>query len=205
MNPSPVLDASKVDAFAGGASFTLGNRLERIAWILAWSLLAAWTPAPLHRWRRLLLRAFGAKLARGVHVYGSARVWLPRNLEMGEKSTLGPYAICYNQGHVKIGAYVVVSQYAHLCASSHRIDDPDFQLVLRPITIHDRVWIAADAFVGPGVTVGTRAVLGARGVAMKSLEAGTVYSGNPAIPIRRVADWDADGSPPLSLAHFSLK
>jgi putative colanic acid biosynthesis acetyltransferase WcaF len=188
----PVLDASEVDAFSGGASFTLLNRLERITWNLCWTLLARWTPAPLHAWRRMLLKAFGAKLGDGVHVYGSARIWLPRNLEMGEKSTLGPRAICYNQGHVKIGAYTVISQYAHLCASSHNIDDPDFQLILRPIIIHDRAWIAADAFVGPGVTVGKRAVLGARGVAMKPLEPGTVYSGNPAVAIRRIARYDEE-------------
>jgi putative colanic acid biosynthesis acetyltransferase WcaF len=43
-----------------------------------------------------------------------------------------------------------------------------------------RAWIAAEAFVGPGVTVGDGAVLGARGCAFKDLDSWTVYAGNPA-------------------------
>ncbi|MGH6957429.1 MAG: hypothetical protein ACREEW_12265, partial [Caulobacteraceae bacterium] len=59
------------------------------------------------------------------------------------------------------------------------------QLVARPIEIGPRAWIAAEAFVGPGVTVGEGAVLGARGVAMRDLEPWTIYAGNPATPLRR--------------------
>jgi putative colanic acid biosynthesis acetyltransferase WcaF len=81
--------------------------------------------------------------------------------------------------------FSTVSQGAHLCSGTHDIDDPHFQLITRPITIGKTAWIAADAFVGPGVTVGEGAVLGARAVAMRDLEAWMVYSGNPAQPIRR--------------------
>jgi putative colanic acid biosynthesis acetyltransferase WcaF len=81
---------------------------------------------------------------------------------------------------VRLGRYVVVSQRAHLCAGSHRVDDEYFQLIAKPITIKDNAWIAAEAFVGPGVTVGEGAVLGARGVAFEDLNPWTVYVGNPA-------------------------
>jgi putative colanic acid biosynthesis acetyltransferase WcaF len=56
-------------------------------------------------------------------------------------------------------------------------------LLRPPILIEDDVWIAAGAFVGPGVTVGEGAVLGARGVAMKDLESWSIHVGNPAIRI----------------------
>ena len=71
-----------------------------------------------------------------------------------------------------------------LCASSHDVSDPRFQLVLRPITIENDAWIAAEAFVGPAVRVGAGALLGARGVAMRNLQSWTIYSGNPARPLR---------------------
>jgi putative colanic acid biosynthesis acetyltransferase WcaF len=52
-----------------------------------------------------------------------------------------------------------------------------------PITIGDRVWIAAEAFVSPGVAIADGAVLGARGCTFTKLEAWTIYRGNPAVPI----------------------
>jgi putative colanic acid biosynthesis acetyltransferase WcaF len=57
-------------------------------------------------------------------------------------------------------------------------------LLRPPIVIEDDVWLAADSFVGPNVTIGEGAVLGARSVAMKNLDPWTIYSGNPAVIIR---------------------
>ncbi len=51
-----------------------------------------------------------------------------------------------------------------------------------PIDIGPEAWIAAGAFVGPGVSVGEGAVLGAQCVAFRSVEAWTVVVGNPARP-----------------------
>jgi putative colanic acid biosynthesis acetyltransferase WcaF len=133
----------------------------------------------------LLLRAFGARLGRGTNVYASVRIWYPRWLTMGEYATLGPRVNCYNQAAITLGPGALVSQDATLCAGSHDYEDAEFQLRTRPIVLGAHCWIAAEAFVGPGVTVGEGAVLGARGVAMKDLEAGVVYAGNPAVAIKR--------------------
>ncbi len=84
-----------------------------------------------------------------------------------------------------IGNRSVISQGAYLCASTHDIRDPLFQLVLRPIVIGRQCWVAADAFVGPGVTMGDEAVLGARAALFGDAEAGWVYSGNPAVAIKQ--------------------
>jgi len=185
------LVAKPATANGQGPSFSLGNRLWRATWMALWALLAGWTPPPLHRWRALLLRICGAKLGRGVRVYGSARIWDPRHLQVGDFSTLGPRVNCYNQGSITIAERVTVSQGAHLCASSHDTSDPHFQLILRPIHIEAWAWIAAEAFVGPGVRVGEGAVLGARGVAMRDLEPWSIYTGNPAEYLRARA-WNGD-------------
>ena len=178
------LDASRTRPLEGGASFALGNRLTRAAWAVTWLLLARFTPPALHGWRRQVLRAFGARIAGGARVHGSAQIWLPANLELGSQALVGPGVRIYNQGRITIGPRTVVSQRAHLCASSHDIADPHFQLVLRPITIGAQCWIAAEAFVGPGVTMADRSVLGARGALFEDAEADGVYSGNPALLIR---------------------
>ena len=178
------LDASRSRPIEGGASFTLGNRLARVVWGLVWLLLARFTPPPLHGWRRLVLRAFGARIGRGARVHGSVSIWLPRNLELGEQVLIGPGARLYNQGAIAIGAWSVISQRAHLCASTHVVDDPAFQLVLRPIAVGERCWIAAEAFVGPGVTMADGAVLAARGALFEHAQADGIYRGNPASLVR---------------------
>lgn len=180
-----VLNAKETKPLDGGASFSLGNRIARVVWALAWLVLARFTPPPLHPWRALVLRAFGARLGRGVRVHASVKIWFPANLELGDNVLIGPGAIIYNQGRIRIGSRSVISQRAHLCASTHDVNDPNFQLELRPITIGEQCWVAAEAFVGPGVTMHDRSVLGARGALFKDGEADGIYSGNPAVLIKQ--------------------
>jgi putative colanic acid biosynthesis acetyltransferase WcaF len=167
-----------------GASFGIGNKLFRVLWGASWLVLGRFTPPPLHSWRVLVLRAFGAKVGRGVRIYGSTRVWDPRRLAIGAGTLVGPRVNLYNQGRVTVGRNVVISQDATICASTHDVDDPTFPLLLRPVTIGDEAWIAALAFVGPGVRVGEGTVLGACAVAMRALEPWTYYTGNPAVALK---------------------
>ena len=180
-----LLDASQTKPLEGGASFSLGNRLLRVLWMVCWMIFARFTPPPLHGWRRLILRAFGARIGRGARVHGSVSVWLPANLELGENALIGPGVRLYNQGRISIGAKSVISQRAHICASTHDLRDPLFQLVLRPVTIGRQCWVAAEAFVGPGVTMGDQAVLGARGALFSDAAPDGVYSGNPAVLVKQ--------------------
>lgn len=167
-------------ALTTGPSFPLANRVERAVWGVAWFVLGRWTPNSLNPWRRVLLRAFGAKVSGTAALSANMTVWLPRNLVLGDQCTIGPGAVIYNMALVQIGARAIISQRAHLCAGSHDIRSLDFRLIARPIAIGDDVWIAAEAFVGPGVIVAEGAVLGARGVAAKNLAPWSVYAGNPA-------------------------
>jgi len=166
-----------------GPAFSLANKLERVAWGAAWLLLARFTPPQLAGWRRFLLRLFGARVGAGAKVYASVRIWLPRHLELGKGVIVGPGAELYNQGHIVIGPSCVISQRAFLCASTHRTSDPAFELVTRPIRLGRGCWVAAEAFVGPGVTMADGAVLGARGALFEDAAAMGIYRGNPAARI----------------------
>ena len=55
----------------------------------------------------------------------------------------------------------------------------------RPITISKFAWVAAEAFVGPGVTIGEGAVVGARAAVFKDVDPWTVVGGNPAKFIKK--------------------
>jgi putative colanic acid biosynthesis acetyltransferase WcaF len=167
-----------------GPTFTRGNRLRRLLWAAAWLLLARWTPPPLHRWRVLLLRAFGASVSWNAYVYSDVRIWAPWNLSMADHATLAPRVTCYNIAPIRIGRQAVVSQGAHLCTGTHDYKDPAFPLTARAIAIGARAWVCADAIVGPGVEVGEGAILGLGAVALRNLERWTIYAGNPAVPLK---------------------
>jgi putative colanic acid biosynthesis acetyltransferase WcaF len=186
-----------IDRRQGGPSFRFGLRVRRAIWILVWKSLASWTPRQFRAWRNVLLRAFGATIHRGAEVAASVKVWLPRNLELGPDASLGPGVDCYNMAPIKIGARTVVSQRSFLCAGTHDIADEKFPLQVRPIIIGDDVWIASEAFVGPGVRIGNGSVLGARGCAFEDLDEWMVYRGNPATKVKeRKMRQRAPKSPP---------
>lgn len=163
-------------------SFSLRNRLARYAWGFVQVTLFRLSPRPLHFWRAMLLRMFGARLGANVHVYPGARIWAPWNLHVGDYVGVADGVTIYNIAPVEIGSRCVVSQGAYLCTGSHDIDSPNFQLIASPIRLGDYAWICAEAFVGPGVSVAEGCVLAARGVAVKSIkEPWTVWAGNPVV------------------------
>lgn len=162
-------------------NFSKKNKFIRIVWVICSFLLIRPFAAPFfRRWRITVFVCFGAKIDWSCNIYSTVRVWAPWNLEMGKNACLGPRVNCYNQGKISIGANSVISQDSYLCASSHDITDSKHPLILKPIVIEDQVWVAADAFVGPGVSIGQGAVVGARAAVFRNVEAWTVVGGNPA-------------------------
>jgi putative colanic acid biosynthesis acetyltransferase WcaF len=132
----------------------------------------------------MLLRAFGATIGARVRVAPTARIFAPWNLEVGTGTSIGDGAIIYNLGRVRLGVDVTISQRAHLCAGTHDYRQPQMPLLKQPITVGDDVWVAAEAFVGPNVTLGDRVVVGARAVVVKDLPPESVVVGNPARIVR---------------------
>lgn len=165
-------------------SFSLSNRLRRLVWNTAYVLLFRWTPRALTGWRRTLLRLFGAKMGPGTNVRPTAKIWAPWNLVMEERSSLSDDVNVYSMALVTLGREAVVSQGAHLCAGTHDYQSKNFQLYARPITIGERAWLCAECFLGPGVTIGDGAVIGARAVVSKDMPAWTVCAGNPCVPLK---------------------
>jgi len=153
--------------------------IARILWAVATPLFR-WSPRPLFGWRRLVLRAFGARIGAHVNLYPTTRVYMPWNLQVGDWSAIGEDALIYNLGPVTIGQRVTVSHRAHLCAGTHDHRLPEMPLLKPAVTVGDEAWICADAFLGPGVTVGEGAVVGARAVAVRDVPAWTIVAGNPA-------------------------
>ncbi|WP_031527747.1 WcaF family extracellular polysaccharide biosynthesis acetyltransferase [Dyadobacter crusticola] len=166
-----------------GPSFSLGNRLARLGWSAA-GIFFKWSPKPLHSWRSFMLRCFGAKVGRGVHIYPRVKIWAPWNLVLEDECGVANGVILYSQEKITIGRRAVISQGTHVCTGTHDYEQKGFPLITKPIYIGDQVWIAADAFIHPGVRIGEGCVIGARSVVSKDMPEWTICSGHPCKPVK---------------------
>lgn len=167
-----------------GASFSLQNRLARLVWNVIALMFFRYSPRPLHGWRSFLLRCFGAKIGPGAHIYPGVKIWAPWNLEVGAQTGIADGVTLYSQGKITIGRQTVISQGTHVCAGTHDYTVKGFPLITMPISIGDYVWIAAEAFIHPNITIEDGCVVGARSVVTKNLPAWTVCAGHPCKPIK---------------------
>src|SRR4051812_24004448 len=167
-----------------GFPYSMREYVRRYGWLVIQATLYR-VPLPrAYAWRRFWLRCFGAKLGTAAAVHATTRILHPWLLEIGDWSNLSSGVTVYNLGPVKIGRHTVISQDAYLCAGTHDYTKPTLPLLREPITIRDGVWIAAGAFIGPGVTLGNNSVVGARAVCMKDVLENVVVAGNPARVIK---------------------
>lgn len=123
-------------------------------------------------------------MGKGVHVYPKVKIWAPWTLELGDECGVANGAILYSQGKISIGYRAIVSQGAHICAGTHDYTKSGHPLVTMPIRIEDHAWVAAEAFVHPGVTIGEGCVVGARAVVTKNMPAWMVCAGHPCKPLK---------------------
>lgn len=166
--------------------------VRRFAWKFTQATLVRWSLRRALGWRNFLLRRFGCSIEGGISP--TTHIWHPWLFEMGAYSMLADGVTVYNLGRITIGAHTVVSQNAYLCAGTHDHTDPTLPLHRASITIGNGVWICAGAFIGPDVTIGDNAVVGACAVVMKDVPAGMVVAGNPArvVAPRKMKTTDAD-------------
>jgi putative colanic acid biosynthesis acetyltransferase WcaF len=156
---------------------------KRVLWGCVQPLFR-FSPRPCFGWRALLLRLFGAKIGKHVHIYRTVHITIPWNLEVGDYAAIGDHAFIYNLGQITIEERATISHRAHLCAGTHDYTKKDFPLLRPPIRVRGLAWVCADAFIGPGVTVGAGAIVAARAVAVKDVPPWTIVGGNPARKIK---------------------
>lgn len=166
------------------ASFGLKNRIARFLWGFVYLFLYRTSPRPLHAWRSMLLRIFGAKMGPGCHFYPTGRVWAPWNLVCEDCCALADGAEIYNPSPIYLGSHCIVSQQAYICGATHDYNHPEFPMISYSMRLGAYSWICARASVSPGVNVGAGAVLGLGSVAARDLEPWTVYSGVPAVKVK---------------------
>jgi len=165
-------------------------RVVEALWIVVQAcFVSSWIPGAAHR--RFLLRLFGAKIGRGGDMKPGVRVKFPWRLSIGSDSWIGESVWIDNLADVIIGSNVCISQGAYICTGSHDWSSPAFSLIVKPVKIGDEAWVAAQAMVGPGVSVGNGSVLCFGSAALQDLDAWTIYRGAPAIAVRKRTIFEA--------------
>lgn len=160
-------------------------RWKEAAWLAVKALLFR-VPLPLpSAFRAAVLRAFGASIGEGFVIREGVDISMPWRFVAGDHVWIGEGVRILSLAEVRIGSHVCISQEAFLCTGSHRFDRPDFELEVRPIRINDRSWVAARAFIGPGVIVGSGSVVGANATVIRNVPDGCFVAGSPARMMRR--------------------
>lgn len=164
-----------------------GFRGRSLVVVQLWRIVAAtlfrFSPRRADGWRRVLLRLFGAGVGPRALIRPSAHIVYPWQVTIGADAWIGEDVTLYSFAPIEIGANAVISQNSYLCAGGHDYRDPAFAIFGKPIVVGAESWIAADVFVGPGVTIGRGAVVGARSSVFSDLPDMTVAAGNPARPL----------------------
>ena len=177
------------------ASFDRGApRWKEAIWVALKALffLSAW-PWP-SAWRVALLRAFGAKIGDRAVIRSRVNVTFPWRLTIGNDVWLGEETLLLTLAPILIEDDVCISQRAFLCTGSHDFRQSHFPLVTKPITIRRSCWIAAQAFVAPGVEIGEGSLVGAGSIVLASLPPHSRVCGNPAVQIKTGNDPGSEGA-----------
>ncbi len=166
--------------------YSRGEVIGRECWALVQATLFRWSPRPWHGFRARLLRAFGADVPEPAQVviFPTARVVFPWKLSLAPRAMVGPGVRLYNLAPIALHRGATVSQDCHLCAGSHDFLRWSMLLTAQPIVIGENAWLGAEVFVGPGVTIGELAVVGARSVVVRDQPPRKICVGNPCRPVK---------------------
>ena len=179
-----------IQANFGKSPFSWRFKLARQLWLIVQATLYRLSPRPFHAWRRALLRLFGAKIGQGCHPYPRAVFWAPWNIVIGENVGIDDDVFLYSQGKIVIGDNSIISTRAFLCTGSHDYTVASHKHYCSSIVIGSNVWVAASAFIHPGVCLLDGCVVGACSVVTRDMPAWTVCAGNPCRPLKS-REWNS--------------
>ena len=161
-----------------------GSKVKELVWLLLRSFFFEFSVLPWNKVRKSILNSMGASVAHEVVIKPQVKITFPWKLKIGKSSWIGEEVWLMNLENITIGDNVVISQRAFLCTGSHDWSKESFDLITKPIIIKDGAWVCANAFIGPGVTIGENTVVTAGAVVTKDLPPNMICSGNPAVPVK---------------------
>jgi maltose O-acetyltransferase len=111
------------------------------------------------------------------------------NMTLGDNVFLNFNCVILDVVSVRIGFGVLLGPAVQIYAATHPIRAAERRTGLEcgmPIVIGDEVWIGGGAIICPGVTIGSRSVIGAGSVVTKNIPDDVFGAGNPGRVIRNI-------------------
>ena len=132
--------------------------------------------------RAMLAPRVFRRCGRDIRIFHDVEFSFGYNLSVGDGVTIHRNVLIDDRGEVVIGDDASISDYANIYSHSHAVEDIH-DVSLGRTVIGDRARITYHAVVLSGVEIGPDAMVGALGVASKSVGPGVVAAGIPAKPI----------------------
>lgn len=159
--------------------------LKRLCWYLVNAVFFNSHALMPYSFKSGMLRAFGAKVGKGVVIKPHVNIKYPWKLSLGDHCWIGEKVWIDNLDQVQIGDHACISQGALILSGNHDYRQPTFDLIVKPISIGVGAWIGARSIVTQGVHVGEHAVLVVGSVASSDLDPWWIYRGNPAEKVKQ--------------------
>ena len=136
-------------------------------------------------------------------VIGSTNTWVvgfpwsgDAELVIGDRVALGYRTLLSVATHLTIGADTMMAAYvqifdnpSHPLSPARRLRHEGLRLdECAPVTIGRNVWVGAGSMIMRGVTIGDNSVVAAGAIVTRDVPPNTLVAGNPAKPIREIAD-----------------
>ena len=129
---------------------------------------------------------------------GGESVWLQppfycdygANIQLGERVFFNFNCVVLDVCEVRIGDFTLFGPAVQIYTATHPMNAEErrTQELGRPITIGSDVWVGGGAILCPGVTVGSRSVIGAGSVVTRDIPEGVFAAGNPCRVIREITE-----------------
>lgn len=138
---------------------SVSKKIKLLIWQIVWWPVKKFSPRNFHLVRIALLKSFGADVKWNSKVYPHVDIYDPSNLIMKTNACISPHVDVYNVAKVILEDGSCVSQYSFICTATHNYKSDNMETLIAPVHIGKQAWIMSKVMVGPGVNIGSFAVV----------------------------------------------